>query len=52
MALWLTVLIGLGGFCLLTNKSFADTSNNVKMNVEEIAKGLRDGTIVKDTVKK
>ncbi|HBG7260119.1 hypothetical protein [Clostridioides difficile] len=52
MGLGLTGLIGLGGFCLLTNKSFANTSNNVKMSVEEIAKGLRDGTIVKNTVEK
>ncbi|MCC0784371.1 hypothetical protein IR152_15140 [Clostridioides sp. ES-S-0108-01] len=51
MALGLTGLIGLGGFGLLTNKSFADTSNKVKMSVEEIAKGLKDGTIIKDTVK-
>lgn len=51
MALGLTGLIGLGGFGLLTNKSFADTSNKVKTSVEEISKGLKDGTIFKDTVK-
>lgn len=51
MVLGLTGLIGLGGFGLLTNKSFADTSNKVKTSVEEISKGLKDGTIFKDTVK-
>lgn len=51
IALGLTGLIGLGGFGLLTNKSFADTSNKVKTSVEEISKGLKDGTIFKDTVK-
>lgn len=48
MALGLTGLIGLGGLGLLTNKSFADTSNKPKGNTT-VAQGLDKNAMVKDT---